>query len=704
MSQQVIHFEGRDFEMEGSYKNPDKINMKDASVVEGLSKLTETTLEFFSNDSKVKHADFLGQTMIVSVKEQDESKSYFSGYCVSVDEIGEYQGKRLFTAEIRPWLWFLTLTRNNRIFQEKSTVDIIQEVLSDHGFWGNVQNKLSATYEKRHYCVQYRESDYDFICRLMEEDGIYFYFAQDGKKEKLVLADSISAHSPTPHGPTFEYHAVDGTFQRDLEHIYDWLDGEQITTGKVSFEDYNFETPLSDLLVTKQIIKGNHSPHNKYEHYDYPGRYGKSAEGNTHARVRIESLAVDHEKSKGVCNIRGMRVGQTFKIKEHPTVPDNSEFLLTEATHYIGIDTDYETDDVVNPLISRKKPKPEDLENLGMAYRCTFGVIPKDIPYRAPQKTEWPEIAGLHTAVVTGPKGDEIYTDQYGRIKVQFHWDRKGKMDENTTCFVRVAMPWTGDDWGMFGIPRIGQEVVIQFEEGDPDRPICTGMMYHKETMPPYAFPTNKTQTGIVTRSTKDGSKDTFHELVFEDKKEAEFIRLQSERDYKETIKNNAVITIGLEHKDKGDLTQTIQNHKTETLKEGDHTFTVEKGKQTIKIKKDHTETIEGKSTQTITGNTTQKIKTGNYTQTVEKGKWTTTVKLGDSKHETKVGKTTIKALSKLELICGMSKITMEPTKITIKSLMVDIKADTTLNAQGLMTTVKGDAMLTLKGGMVMIN
>ncbi len=704
MAKQIeAHFVNRDFEMQGSYPNADKIKMKDASVVEGLSKLTETTLEFFTNDKSVKHADFVGEKIAVTVKDQSEEKIYFSGSCVSVEEIGEYQGKRLFSAEIRPWLWFLTLTRNNRIFQNKTADAIIMEVLEEHGFTALVEKKISGSYLTREYCVQYRESDYDFICRLMEEEGMYYFFVQNGDSEKLVLADEISAHKPTPHGPTFEYHAVDGTFQRDTEHIYDWVDGEAVTTGKVTFEDYYFETPSTDLRVAKQIFKGNTAPF-KYEHYDTPGHYRTAGVGNARARVRIESKAAEHEKSKGVCNVRGMRVGQTFKIKEHPTVEDNSEFLLTEATHYIGIDTDYETDDVVNPLISRKKPKPEDLENLGMAYRCTFGVIPKNVPYRAPQVTPWPEIAGLHTAMVTGPAGEEIYTDEHGRIKVQFHWDRKGENDERTTCFIRVAMPWTGKDWGIFAIPRIGQEVVIQFEEGDPDRPICTGMLYNPETKQKFAQPTNMTQTGIVTRSTKDGSANTFHELVFEDKKDAEFVRLQSERDYKETIKNNAVITIGLEHKDKGDLTQTIHRNKTETLNTGDHTFTVKDGKQTISIKKDHTETIEGKGTQTITGNMTQTIKQGNFTQSVDSGNSKTTIKMGNTTHKTSLGQHKIEAMQKIELKCGSSKITMEPTKITIKSLMVDIKADTTLNAKGLMTNVDGSAMLKLTGGMVMIN
>jgi type VI secretion system secreted protein VgrG len=355
---------------------------------------------------------------------------------------------------------------------------------------------------------------------------------------------------------------------------------------------------------------------------------------------------------------------------------------------------------------------PVDEDNSD-TYRIVFDVIPKSARYRAPQITPWPRSMGLQTAVVTGKSGEEIYTDEYGRIKVQFHWDRLGKADEKTTCWVRCVMPWTGKNWGMISIPRVGQEVVIQFEEGDPDRPICTGMLYNADNKPPYALDANKTQTGIKSRSTKEGAASNFNEFLFEDKKDAEFVRLQSEKDYTEIIKNNATITIGLEKKDDGDLTQTIHRNKTETLKTGDHVFKVEKGNQEIFVKTDHKETIEGKSEQTITGNHTQTVKTGNYTQTIKTGNVTREVKTGNEKHtiktgnytlDTSLGKVTVTAMQEIMLKVGGNSIKIDQSGITIKGIMVNIQGTATADIKSPLTTVKADAVLTLSGGVTMIN
>ena len=274
-------------------------------------------------------------------------------------------------------------------------------------------------------------------------------------------------------------------------------------------------------------------------------------------------------------------------------------------------------------------------------------------------------------------------------------------------------MPWTGKNWGMISIPRIGQEVAIQFEEGDPDRPICTGMLYNADTMPPYGLPDNMTQTGIKTRSSKGGGESTFNELVFEDKKDAEFIRLQSEKDYTEIIKNNAVITIGLEKQDPGDLTQTVYHTKTENIQTGDHIFSVDKGNQEVFVKTDHTETIEGKATQTITGNTEMTVKTGNYTQTISSGNVTRVVKSGNETVtvatgsfdlKTTAGKTSITAGQEIKLTVGPNSIKIDNRGITISGIMVNIEGKATADVKSPMTTVSGDGVLTLKGGVTMIN
>ncbi len=555
-----LELKNRDVWMEGDY-SPKPIFLKNARVIEGLSEISEITIEFLSSKKDIDIQDFVGKKMSVGIKDEKDEDRFFSGICVSVEYIGLYQGLSHFIAEVRPWLWMLTRTRENRIYQEKSSVDIIQEIFSDYGFSSSVSMKLSETYQKRNYCVQYRETDYDFICRLMEEEGIYFFFIQDGAKEKLVLADSVSAHVPTKHKPDIEFHYREPDYRRRDDHIFEWNEESNVTTGKVTIDDYDFEKPKSDKKTVKAMAKGKHS-HKTYEHYHYPGHLRTEGVNARVTKVRMEALAVDHVLSRGVCNVRTFGVGQTFKLKEHPRKKNNIEHLVVRAVHHLQIETDYEDGETTNSLIDNRLPVDARNED---TYRCFFDVIPKSVPYRAPLITPWPEV-GMQTAVVTGPSGEEIHTDKYGRIKVQFHWDRLGQKDDKTTCWIRTVMPWTGKNWGMIAIPRIGQEVVIQFEEGDPDRPICTGMLYNDDTMPPYELPANKTMTGMTTRSTKQGSKDTHHELVFEDKKGSEYVRFQSERDYLQVIKNDALINIGGGHKDKGDLTQWINRNKTEVV------------------------------------------------------------------------------------------------------------------------------------------
>ncbi|MEM8577366.1 MAG: type VI secretion system tip protein TssI/VgrG [Pseudomonadota bacterium] len=702
-----LDFENRMLRMEGDY-SCSPTNLKNARVIEQLSTLTETTIEFLSSNHALDLQDMLGKSVTLIQEDEDKSERYFTGTCISVEYVGLYQGMSHFVAELRPWLWFLTRTRENRIFQEKSVLDILKDVLGKYGFWADVKNSCSASYKPRTYCVQYAETDFDFICRLMEEEGIYYFFIQDGKRLKMVLADSISAHKPVPGKAEIQFHFKESEYRRDDDHIFDWAEATGATTGKVTLEDYDFEAPKKDLKVVKAMPKGKHNLKN-FEDYHYPGRV-REGTGDTFARVRMEAEAVRHKLSRGAGNVRTMSVGQTFKLKEHPRKVNNIEYLIVRAVHSLQIETDYEDNETKKPLFDTKLEVDEDNKD---TYRTVFDVIPKTEPFRAPQNTPWPRNMGMQTAVVTGPSGDEIYTDKFGRIKVQFHWDRDGKKDEKTTCWVRCVMPWTGVDWGMISIPRIGQEVVIQFEEGDPDRPICTGMLYNTDTMPPYGLPANMTQTGIKTRSTKGAGSDNYHELVFEDKKGEEFIRFHSEKDYFQTVENNAEIKIGLDKKDKGDLTQTIHRHKTETLNTGDHTFTVKSGNQKIYVAVDHDETIDGKADQTIKKDSTVTVTDGNYTQTVKMGDVTREVSMGKESHTLKMGNYSLKtslgaismeAMTKIELKVGGNSIKIDQSGITLDGIMIKIKGKAMANVEAPMTNVKGQAMLILNGGVTMIN
>jgi type VI secretion system secreted protein VgrG len=693
---------------------PDKTFFKAATVVEGFSKITEISIDFLSQDKALVLSNLVGKS--ITLKQQlgeDEGGSWrkFVGTCIEAQYVGLYSGYACYAMQVRSWPWFLTRTTNNRIFQRKNAVDIIKEVFA--GFAGLVQWSTSATYQVREYTVQYNETDYDFICRLMEEEGMYFYSKENGGKDELVIADGIGGHAAVPGAATIEFaDSEQQGYRRANDHIFEFGSAEAVTSGKVSLMDYDFTaTATNDLTVAKPEPKGTHS-YKDFELYAYPGRYRKADLGNTRGTIRIQAEACKHATRTAAGNVRTLATGAFFTLNSPSRSADNGDYLITSATHSLQIETDEKQEKKNETEIPGRVRIDEKNKD---AYRCNFTTIPKTVQYRAPLKTSWPKIPGILIAKVTGPSGEEIYTDEYGRIRVQFPWDRAvvwkgdGKGKEASSCWVRVVSAWVGQAYGLYAIPRIGQEVVIQFEDGDPDRPICTGMLYNAVNKPPYALPANMTQTGIVTRSSKGGSAETFNELIFEDKKDAEFVRLQSEKDYFEKIKNNATITVGMEKQDPGDLTITVYNNRNEFVKQGDSTFKVETGNEIRDIKTDHTETIGQHATKLVKGNKTSTVK-GNMEGTVDgntklttkgdmesavTGKSDNTV-TGNYTH-TVTGSITIESKQKIELKVGANSITIDNTGVTISGTMIKTSATT-------MAEHTGSAMMTIKGGVVMIN
>ncbi|MCU9849880.1 type VI secretion system tip protein VgrG [Defluviimonas sp. WL0024] len=693
--------------------SPDDISFRRAVVREGLSQIYEVKLEFLWAKLDVKIETFLGKLMTLHLEtSQEGTERLFTGLVVSARVVTIHESELLIEAELRPKLWLLTRRRNSRIFQNMTAPAIIDSILSDHGIT-RTRNSTSETYGEREYCVQYRESDFDFISRLMEEEGIYYFFDHadsDGAGETLVFSDGPGAHSAIPVTPDVEFMDRDQSAARRGDHVYEFISEQRIQTGSVSLRDFDFETPSADLTVARNIAKGTHSYKTK-EIYDFPGRYRRDTTlGTARARVRMEAEAVRFSTWRGAATVRAMGVGGTFAFEnaDQLKVKDVAgEYLITEAAHYLQTTASFGADTERTDLVKDEFGFPSDAKEL---YSCKFKAIPKTEPYRAPLTTPWPQIPGLHTAMVTGPSGEEIYTDEHARIKVQFHWDRDGQRDENTTCWVRVVTPWSGKGWGMIAVPRIGQEVVIQFEEGDPDRPICTGMLYNPETPPPYDYPANKTQSGIRTNTSKGGGG--FNELTFEDKKDEERVFFQAEKNYDQIVKNNATITVGMEKADAGDLTMTVKNHVTETIKEGDHTFTIETGSQIVDIKtdktvtihKDKTQTVEGKNTRTITGDDTTEIKEGDQTNTVSQGNQSNTVSVGNIDVQASAGKITVEAAQSIELKVAGSSIKIDPSGVTIKGPMITITGDAKVDVSSPLTTVKADGILTLNGALTKIN
>jgi type VI secretion system secreted protein VgrG len=678
--------------MKGSYKDDDLL-LKRAIVREKFSTLTEATVEFKSTNKAVKIEEILGQTITVVIETAGKNERCFSGICVAVENLGFRDGFGQYIAQVRPWFWLMTQASNCRIFQDMKAVDIIKQIFGDHGF-SEFTDKLTEPREVREYCVQYRETDFAFISRLMEEEGIYYYFdngTSAGPLEKLILCDGLRAHAAMPEGARQEFYARHQGNTRKTDYVAEWSAEETVNSGKVTLTDYDFLTPPKDLEVRRVIKKGK--KYNTLEAYDYPGHYRKETGlGETQARVRMESKAIQHKRWRGATNLRTLSTGYSFKLADHPDVSETDEFLVTDAVHYIQNSADFEDSKRRRDLQYQDAEIPESMAR--DIYACTFGAIPLQEQFRAPLRTPWPEISGLHTAIVVGPKGEEIWTDKYGRIKVQFHWDRDGKMDENASCWVRVVTPWAGKNWGMVAIPRIGQEVVIQFEEGNPDRPICTGMLYNEDNKPAYDFPSAATQSGLRTDSSK-GVKDSkaYNEVMFEDKGGKELMRIQAQKNQQVLVKDRAVVTIGLDKPvpemsaaEEKSLTQTVKMHVLETIKEGDHTFKIETGSQKIEIKTDKTQTIKGKHTKTITGNDATTVTSGNMTVDVSSGK------------------ITMSAAVEILLKVGGSSVKIDNSGVTIKGPLIKIEAGAMAEMKSPVTTVKGDAVLTLKGGITMIN
>ena len=684
--------------IEGDYA-ADSLFLIAARIEEGMSFLTRAEIEFVSTNRAIELRKLVGSKVRIAMDLPDGGQRLFPGTCVSVESLGATTGPGHYRAELRPWLWFLTRAQGSRVFQQLSVPNIIQTVLSEFGFSGDLSVRLTGSYPEREYVVQYRESPLAFIERLMEQEGIYYFFVEEGGKEKMVLADSPSAHQPIPGAVEVPYRAFAGSERRGIEYVSELTSAEAVTSGKVTLNDYDFERPKADLFTSTAIPKGSHG-NKDHEIYEYPGHYRDPADGKRRARVRMEAEAARHRTISASGNVMRLGTGQVFELVEHPRQSDNGGYVVTHAVHSLRLPATTTPPLGITPASAEGAGFGEGAEY----HHVLFEAIPKDEQYRAPLRAPWPEVIGVHTAVVVGPAGEEIYPDKYGRVKVQFHWDRTGQRDEKSSCWVRTMMPWTGKNWGMIALPRIGQEVVVQFEEGNPDRPLIVGMLYNADTMPPYTLPDDMMKSGLVTRSTTGGDAGTFHELMFDDKKREELIRFQSERDYRQIVKNNAEITVGLEHKDKGDMSLTVHRNLSETVKTGDHSFAVETGSQKIDIKKDKTEVIEGKSTLTVTGNVTETVRQGNVTRTIEMGNETTTLKLGNYALDTSAGKISMNAMQEIELKVGANSIKINQMGITINGMMIKIEGSAMLEAKAPMSTIKGDGLLILKGGLTMIN
>jgi type VI secretion system secreted protein VgrG len=510
----------------------DELLLQSFNGEEGISRLFHFELSMHSENRSIQFDPIVGKKATVTVFLPDGSKRYINGIISSFSQGGSSPleggaAPTVFTsyyATLVPWLWALTRTSDCRIFQNLSVPDIIAKVFKDHGF-SDFANRLYGAFEPREYCVQYRETDFNFVSRLMEEEGIFYFFEHSQDKHILVLANRPNEFKPSPLHKEVSYKSVIGD-KRQEDVINEWNKTQELRSGQWTMTDYNFQQPTLDLTATVIGLDER-----KLEIYDYPGEYREKGQGERYAGIRMEEEQTPLMVISGSGACAGFTPGYRFDLRDHYRRDFNKSYVLTSVYHSADQGTDYRS--------SAEQAAAE------FHYANSFQCVPHPTAFRPLRLTPTPVVHGSQTAIVVGPSGEEIYVDKYGRVKVQFHWDREGKYDENSSCWVRVSQNWAGKRWGAMFIPRIGQEVIVDFLEGDPDQPIITGRVYNGDSMPPYVLPDEKTKSAIKSYSSKGGGG--FNEIRFEDKKGEEQVFIHAEKQQDNRVKKDSLEWIGAE-------------------------------------------------------------------------------------------------------------------------------------------------------------
>ncbi len=641
---------------------------------ETLGRLFDYRLDLLSLNRNILFQDIVGQRVTVTM-ELTDGERHFDGFVTEFRYTGTVGQYASYQATVKPWLWFLTRTADCRIFQNQTVPDIIMSVFRDNDM-SDVRNMLSDTYREWVYCVQYRETDFNFISRLMEKEGIYYYFEHIRGKHTCVLADDLSAHETFPGYEVVPYFPPDSNAAlRERDHIQQVSLTQAIVPGSYAITDFDFEKPRVDLAAVFMEIRLHAYPIPDPEIFDYPGEYSEVADGETYVDKKLQELQAQFERVHAGGSARGMSAGCLFTLENYPRDDLNKEYLIISVQHDIRSDA---------------------MESSGGGgaegfYSCQLEVMDSAQAYRSKRITPKPVVQGLQTAIVVGPDGDEIHCDEYARVKVQFHWDRYGEHDQNSSCWVRVSQLWAGRQWGGIHIPRIGQEVLISFLEGDPDRPLITGRVYNADQMPPYDLPGNQTQSGIKSRSSKGGTAKNFNEIRLEDKKGNEEIHIHAEKDMTVVVEHD--LTTLVEH----DESRTTDNTREVIVGSGDNprpTETIEEllvhGMRVINIKGNDELIVKdgdkGRKIKIRDGDYNLEIEKGNYILGVTLGNATTTAAAGNISLQSSTGKITLTGATSVELIVGGSSVKVAPSGVTIKSGAINIEATG-------VTTIKGSVV-----------
>ncbi len=546
---------------------------------ESLGRLFQYELSLASENSSLKLNTLLGKPMGLAVQLADGSDRYFHGIVARCSQTAHRGQFASYQVTLKPWLWLLSRTSDCRIFQSKTVPDIVKQVFRDLGF-SDFEDALTRSYREWDYCVQYRETSFDFVSRLMEQEGIYYYFRHEQERHVLVLCDAYGAHGTAPGYGRVPFYPLDDQM-RERDHIHDWHLAHEVQPGSLALNDYDFQRPSARLEVRSSIAREHSNA--DYPLYDYPGEYVQSKDGEQYARNRIEAIQAQYEQIRLKGNARGLGSGHLFSLTDYPRDDQNREYLIVDAEYTITQDL-YES----------------GRGSESFQFDSSLTCIDASQVFRPLPQTVQPIVQGPQTAMVVGPKGEEIWTDQYGRVKVHFYWDRHDQSNENSSCWIRVSQNWAGKNWGSIQIPRIGQEVIVSFLEGDPDRPIITGRVYNAEQTVPYDLPANATQSGTKSRSSKGGTPANFNEIRMEDKKGEEQLFIHAEKNQDIEVENDETHWVG------HDRTKTIDNDETVHVKH-DRTETVDNN-ETITIGVDRTEKVGNNESITIGVNRTENV------------------------------------------------------------------------------------------------
>jgi type VI secretion system secreted protein VgrG len=552
----------------------DSLLFHSMSGTEQLGRLSEFHVQLLSKNGEQNTDSLLGKPLTVGLDVEGQPTRHVHGIVTRFSSTGWEGDFVSYEAVVHPWLWLLKRSSNCQIFQDRTVLQIIDEIFAKPIYAGTSLSStelLSSTYPMLPYCVQYRETDFDFVCRLLEDAGIYFFFTYEADKHTLMLADSYGAHQQIPGYQSLKFAGSMHNNALREESISAWSMSGEVQSSSYALTDFDYEKASAStsggLLSKARIPSGFDLP--AFELFDYPGKYTTAEAGNAQALGRMERVHGQSQQIKASSNARGLYPGGLFTLSEHPREDQNVTYLITSAQY-----------EVHSSGYASGSDTPE------LEFECSFTAIGKEHAYRPPCSIAKPVVQGPQTAMVVGssPEGgtaEPIWTDQYGRIKVQFHWDRQGISNEESSCWVRVAQSWAGKGWGAMFIPRVGMEVVVSFLDGDPDRPLVTGCVYNSDALPPYELPANQTQTGIKTRSTPDS--EGFNELRFEDMAGAEEVFMHAEKDFTRVVKNDDTLTVTGDQKITVDKTIVITATTSIELIVGNSSIKIEPEKITVK-------------------------------------------------------------------------------------------------------------------------